>query len=178
MTFYSKSKLMQEVNLKNLYRKWPIVRRELRILGCQGSVAEDIFQEALLILCRKLEDPNFVLDVEAIHFVKSTCKFLWFNQARKAQKQQTVELNQEVSNSNLVGIDEDWLEKEEKLASIEEAILKLGKQCQQILTLFYSKSLSMEKIAQKVGLRNEKVAKAQKYRCIQKVKELIQHGKS
>jgi RNA polymerase sigma factor (sigma-70 family) len=164
---------MQEVNLKNLYRKWPIVRRELRILGCQGSVAEDIFQEALLILCRKIEDPNFVLDVEAIHFVKSTCKFLWFNQARKAQKQQTVELNQEVAQ-----IDEDWLEKEEKLTSIEEAILKLGKQCQQILTLFYSKSLSMEKIAQYVGLRNEKVAKAQKYRCIQKVKELIQHGKS
>jgi RNA polymerase sigma factor (sigma-70 family) len=173
MTFYSKSKLMQEVNLKNLYRKWPIVRRELRILGCQGSVAEDIFQEALLILCRKIEDPNFVLDVEAIHFVKSTCKYLWFNQARKAQKQQTVELNQEVAQ-----IDEDWLEKEEKLTSIEEAILKLGKQCQQILTLFYSKSLSMEKIAQRVGLRNEKVAKAQKYRCIQKVKELIQHGKS
>ena len=164
---------MQEVNLKNLYRKWPIVRRELRILGCQGSVAEDIFQEALLILCRKLEDPNFVLDVEAIHFVNSTCKFLWFNQARKAQKQQTVELNQEVAQ-----IDEDWLEKEEKLTSIEEAIFKLGKQCQQILTLFYSKSLSMEKIAQHVGLRNEKVAKAQKYRCIQKVKELIQHGKS
>lgn len=173
MTFYSKSKLMQEVNLKNLYRKWPIVRRELRILGCQGSVAEDIFQEALLILCRKIEDPNFVLDVEAIHFVKSTCKYLWFNQARKAKKQQTVELNQEVAQ-----IDEDWLEKEEKLTSIEEAILKLGKQCQQILTLFYSKSLSMEKIAQRVGLRNEKVAKAQKYRCIQKVKELIQHGKS
>lgn len=164
---------MQEVNLKNLYRKWPIVRRELRILGCQGSAAEDIFQEALLILCRKLEDPNFVLDVEAIHYVKSTCKFLWFNQARKAQKQQTVELNQEVAQ-----IDEDWLEKEEKLTSIEEAILKLGKQCQQILTLFYSKSLSMEKIAQRVGLRNEKVAKGQKYRCIQKVKELIQHGKS
>ena len=173
MTFYSKSKLMQEVNLKNLYRKWPIVRRELRILGCQGSVAEDIFQEALLILCRKIEDPNFVLDVEAIHFVKSTCKYLWFNQARKAKKEQTVELNQEVAQ-----IDEDWLEKEEKLTSIEEAILKLGKQCQQILTLFYSKSLSMEKIAQHVGLRNEKVAKAQKYRCIQKVKELIQHGKS
>lgn len=173
MTFYSKSKLMQEVNLKNLYRKWPIVRRELRILGCQGSAAEDVFQEALLILCRKLEDPNFVLDVEAIHYVKSTCKFLWLNQARKAQRQQTVKLNQEVAQ-----IDEDWLEKEEKLTSIEEAILKLGKQCQQILTLFYSKSLSMEKIAQKVGLRNEKVAKAQKYRCIQKVKELIQHGKS
>lgn len=173
MTFYSKSKLMQEVNLKNLYRKWPIVRRELRILGCQGSAAEDIFQEALLILCRKLEEPSFELDVEAIHYVKSTCKFLWFNQARKAQKQQTVELNQEVAQ-----IDEDWLEKEEKLTSIEEVILKLGKQCQQILTLFYSKSLSMEKIAQRVGLRNEKVAKAQKYRCIQKVKELIQHGKS
>lgn len=131
------------------------------------------FSGSIVDFVLDVEDPNFVLDVEAILYVKSTYKFLWYNQARKEQKKQTFELNTEVAQ-----IDENWLEKEEKLSAIEDAILKLGKQCQQILTMFYSKSLSMEKIAQQVGLRNEKVAKAQKYRCIQKVKELIQHGKS
>lgn len=164
---------MQEINLKELYRKWPIVRRDLKSFGCMGSNAEDIFQEALLILCRKMEDQNFKLEVDAIHFVKSTCKFLWYKQNRKEQKQQTFELDKEVEQIN-----EDWLEKENQLTQIEEAILSIGKQCQEILKLFYGKSMSMELIAQIVGLRNEKVAKAQKYRCIQKVKDLIQKEKS
>jgi RNA polymerase sigma factor (sigma-70 family) len=163
---------MQEINLKELYRKWPIIRRYLKSFGCMGSNAEDIFQEALLILCRKMEDQSFKLEVDEIHFVKSTCKFLWYNQNRKAQKQQTFELDRDVEQIN-----EDWLEKENQLTNIEKAILSIGKQCQEILKLFYGKSMSMELIAQKVGLRNEKVAKAQKYRCIQKVKDLIQKEK-
>lgn len=163
---------MQEINLKELYRKWPIIRRHLKSFGCMGSNAEDIFQEALLILCRKMEDSSFKLDVDALHFVKSTCKFLWYNQNRKEQKQHTSELDRDVEQIN-----EDWLEKENQLTKIEEAILSIGKQCQEILKLFYGKSMSMELIAQKVGLRNEKVAKAQKYRCIQKVKDLIQKEK-
>jgi RNA polymerase sigma factor (sigma-70 family) len=163
---------MQEINLKELYRKWPLVRRELKSYGCMGSNAEDIFQEALLILCRKMEDQNFKLEVDAIHFVKSICKFLWYNQNRKEQKQQTFELDRDVEQIN-----EDWLEKENQLSKIEATILSIGKQCQEILKLFYGKSMSMELIAQKVGLRNEKVVKAQKYRCIQKVKDLIQKEK-
>lgn len=159
---------MQEINLKELYRKWPIVRRHLKSFGCMGSNAEDIFQEALLILCRKMEDSSFKLEVDAIHFVKSTCKFLWYNQNRREQKQQTFALDGDMEQIN-----EDWLEKENQLTQIEEAILSIGKQCQEILKLFYGKSMSMELIAQKVGLRNEKVTKAQKYRCIQKVKDKI-----
>lgn len=56
---------------------------------------------------------------------------------------------------------------------IEDALLQIGKQCQQILQLFYGLGLNMVDIAKKVGLRNDKVAKAQKYRCINKVKEII-----
>jgi hypothetical protein len=39
------------------------------------------------------------------------------------------------------------------------------------LHLFYGLGLNMLDIAKKIGLRNEKVVKAQKYRCIQKAKE-------
>lgn len=163
---------MKEINLKELYAKWPIIRRHLKSFGCIGSNAEDIFQEALLILCRKIKDPNFTLEVDTIHFVKGTCKFLWYNQSRKEQKQQTFHLEKDIEQ-----IDEDWLEKENQITEIEQAILSIGKQCQEILKLFYGKSMSMELIAQKVGLRNEKVAKAQKYRCIQKVKDLIKKEK-
>lgn len=159
---------MQQV-VKQLYRDWPFVRKSLKERGCNSKDAEDIFQEALLIFCTKMNDPSFHLEGDPIYFVRQTSIFLWFNQARKNQKNGFVELTIELPQ-----FDDDFLAKEEKLSKIEHAILSIGKQCQDILHLFYGLKLSMEEIAKKVGLRSDKVVKAQKYRCIQKVKEQLQ----
>jgi DNA-directed RNA polymerase specialized sigma24 family protein len=58
-----------------------------------------------------------------------------------------------------------------RLKTVESAILQLGKQCRELLELFYGLGWNMVDIAKKIGLRNDKVAKAQKYRCLQKAKE-------
>jgi RNA polymerase sigma factor (sigma-70 family) len=155
--------------LKDLYKKWPELKRFLSGLGCNSSNAEDIFQEALVIYVRKKEDPSFVLTVAPFFYVRNTCKLLWYNQSRRNGKQATFELEQDV-----VALDDDWFQKEMKLSIIEKAIQQLGEQCRQILQLFYGAGTAMTEIAKKVGLRNEKVAKAQKYRCLQKAKENAQ----
>lgn len=152
--------------LKALYKKWPEIKKFLRSKGCLPIDAEDIFQEALVIYCRKCEEKDFQLDVDAFHYVKGVCKFLWYNQARKQKP--TVEHEEGVHE---VAIDQDWLLKERKLRIIENAIEALGEKCRELLTAFYGLGLNMVEIAKKVGLRNEKVAKAQKYRCLQKAKE-------
>ena len=152
--------------LKSLYKKWPDIRRFLKTKGCSTVDAEDIFQEALVIFCRKCAEKDFQLSVDAFHYVKSTCKFLWYNQSRKSKI--SVEMTE---NIKVPDTSDDWLEKEMKLRLIEQAIQDLGQKCRELLTSFYGLGLSMSAIAQKLGLRNEKVAKAQKYRCLQKAKE-------
>jgi RNA polymerase sigma factor (sigma-70 family) len=152
-----------------LYKKWPEIKRFLKSFGCFSTDAEDIFQEALLIYTRKKQEPSFNLTVAPFHYVKSTCKLLWYNAARKQNNVHTVELtNQEVE------LEDSWFHQEMKLKKIEQAISQLGKQCKELLEMFYGLGLSMTTIAQKIGLRNEKVAKSQKYRCLQKAKELTQ----
>lgn len=155
--------------LKQLYRKWPEIKRFLKPMGCDELLAEDIFQEALLIYARKREQVDFTLTVEPFYYVRNTCKLLYYNHARKLENKQTVRMEMDGAEP-----EEDWFEKELKMRSIENAIGKLGEQCKEILSLFYNLGWSMVAIAEKVGLRNEKVAKVQKYRCIQKAKELIQ----
>ena len=155
-------------DLKELYKKWPEIRRYLKSKGCQAMDAEDIFQEALVIFCRKKEDPGFVLSSEPFHYVKSTCKLLWYNEARKKQKNPGIALTPEIQ-----AFEDDWFQKEMKLVSVEKALKRLGKQCQQILQMFYGLGFRMDEIAQEIGLRNDKVAKVQKYRCLQKAKEFI-----
>lgn len=161
---YSKTELVSE--LKVLYKKWPDVKRFLKTLGCNAVQAEDIFQEALVIFIRKKEDPTFDLTVEPFFYVRNTCKLLWYNEARKEGRNPTFEFESDVTTQ-----EDDWFQKEMKLNMVEKAIQQLGKQCRQIMELFYGAGESMSVIAQKVGLRNEKVAKAQKYRCLQKAKE-------
>lgn len=160
------SQIEIQSELKLLYRKWPEIKRYLKSFGCKSSDAEDLFQEALLIYCRKKEDPSFVLTTDAFFYVRNTCKLLWYNQARKAGNNPTFELEKDVEE-----MEDDWFQKEMKLRTIEISMQKLGKQCRDILQLFYGFGWNMTEIAKKVGLRNDKVAKAQKYRCLQKAKD-------
>lgn len=152
--------------LKALYKKWPEIKRFMKLIGCKANDAEDIFQEALVIYCRKKEDSSFFLTTDPYFYVRNTCKLLWYNQARKEGKQQTFELEKDVAE-----IDDDWFQKEMKLSRLEKAIQQLGEQCRELLQLFYGSGWNMSEIAKKIGLRNDKVAKAQKYRCLQKAKE-------
>lgn len=50
---------------------------------------------------------------------------------------------------------------------------KLGKKCQQVLTLFFYRGLSNEEIAHKEGYENEAVVRSHKSRCLKKLKENI-----
>ncbi|XOV67849.1 MAG: RNA polymerase sigma factor [Fluviicola sp.] len=170
MTETVKVALNKDQTLKELYRKLPDIKRFLASKGCPTSDAEDVFQEALLIFSRKLDEPDFELTVEPFHYVKNTCKFIWYNASRKNAKMRTEEI------SELTDFEEDeWMEKELKLRRIETAITKIGQKCQQLLKLFYGGGVTMSEIAKKLGMRNDKVAKAQKYRCIHKVKEVLEN---
>jgi DNA-directed RNA polymerase specialized sigma24 family protein len=155
MSFFSRKKTDTEKQLDQLYKKWPEVKRFLQSIGCDVVTAEDLFQEALLIYIRKVEEPDFQLTVEPVYYVKNTCKLLWYNLSRKQNKHPHISEVIEIQE-----VESEWMQKEMKLKSIENVLTKIGEQCQ---------------IAEIVGLRNDKVVKAQKYRCIQKAKELMQN---
>lgn len=156
-----------------LYKHFPETKRLLRTFGCDALTAEDLFQEALIIYLRKKNEPGFEFQLAPIHFIKQTCKLLWFNAARKEQKQGAGSLE-----VDLEAAPETWMEKEIQYKQLEGALEKIGKQCKELLHLFYGLGWNMVDIAKKLDFRNDKVAKAQKYRCMQKAKDLVQEAQS
>lgn len=171
---YNPREVKKELSV--LYKHFPEVKRLLRSFGCDGVTAEDIFQEALIIYLRKKNDPGFDFQLAPIHFIKQTCKLLWYNAARKEQKQ---ELIRSESGRKIFHPDEEpdaWMEQELQYKQLESALSKIGKQCRELLHLFYGLGWSMMEIAKKLDFRNDKVAKAQKYRCVQKAKDLVQEA--
>jgi RNA polymerase sigma factor (sigma-70 family) len=168
--FYDPQEIKKELNV--LYKHFPEVKRLLRTFGCDGLTAEDLFQEALIIYLRKKNDPDFDFQLAPIHFIKQTCKLLWYNTARKEQRQGATSLEVDPEE-----VPDSWMERELQYKQLESALTKIGKQCKELLHLFYGLGWNMVDIAKKLDFRNDKVAKAQKYRCIQKAKDLVQEAK-
>lgn len=162
--------LSQEKELLSLYKKWPLVKKSLKKYGCSSAQAEDIFQEALLVYVRKKEDTSFVLTTEPIYYLLNVCKYMWYNQSRKEGKNNAVPL-EEIQDLE----QEDYTQKEMKFIRVEKAIEQIGAKCRELLQLFYGVGMNMADIAGKLGFRNDKVAKAQKYRCLNDLKDAVRN---
>ena len=155
---------------KELYKHYALVRQMILKNSGNKQDAEDVFQEGVIILYRKVKEENFKLTSSIATFLFSISRYQWLNELRKRKKEPLSELK-DISNE-----DEDlfgrYSEDESKFKKAEEAFMQIGDKCRELLQLFYYKKLDLKDIASKLGFSNEKVAKNQKYRCLEKAREL------
>ncbi len=161
--------------MKGLYTYFPVVKKFVLKNNGTRQEAEDIFQEGLLIFCNKINKPDFVLTSGINTYLYGVCKLLWLDELKKTKKtikNDFIELKDELLWDQISHDIED----DKPLKYAQEAVMKLGEKCKEILELFYFKKLSMKEIAGKLGFASEKGAKNQKYRCIEKAKENLKHS--
>lgn len=147
---------------------------EKHVLANSGSKEEalDIFQDALITLYKKVNSLDFDAKSKVAGFVVQTAKFLWSNELRKKKVRQGSD-DSKLSALKFEDETHDVLEKEGKIRIIEEAIQQLGDKCKQILESFYFQSISMTVIAEKFGFKTVNSAKAQKYKCMERVRNKV-----
>jgi RNA polymerase sigma-70 factor (ECF subfamily) len=71
--------------------------------------------------------------------------------------------------------DEYAEEKQLAASRIKKEIGTMLEPCKSLIILFYYDSLSFKEIASRMGYKNEGVAKNQKKRCLQKLREATQN---
>lgn len=154
---------------QKLYAYFPVIQKWLVANGCEKNQTQDVFQQALLVLCEKVQDPEFELSAKIETYLFSVSKFVWYNQARKERKENASDISEiEIEASN----DLDALqEKESKLEYAFKALELISERCKAMLQLFYLKKKTMVEIAKEFGFKNEKVAKNQKYKCLRYAKQ-------
>jgi RNA polymerase sigma factor (sigma-70 family) len=160
----------QSAALKQLYHHYPAVRQLILQNSGNKHDAEDIFQEALIILCRKVKEKDFQLTSGIKTFLFSISRLQWMNELRKKKKEMISENVPEEKETDSEKLNSYLLE-EEKFKKAESALEKLGEKCRQLLQLFYAQKKSFKEIADALDFSNEKVAKNQKYRCMEKARE-------
>jgi RNA polymerase sigma factor (sigma-70 family) len=149
--------------LKGLYHVFPMVKKYIRANSGSGDDAQDIFQDALVVLCNKVQSADFKLTVPLKHYLMAIVRNCWLQELRNRNKfppgDSGKEMLEEESNS------------EASYYIAKKAFDQLGEKCRQLLLLFYFKKENYKKIALNLAFSDEKVAKNQKYLCLQKAKE-------
>lgn len=149
--------------LNSLYKNFASVKKY--VLNNSGSVedAEDIFQDALVILYKKVQDSSFQLNSSLSTYLIGIAKNLWYQELRRKNKLTSISISDEAI--------EPVLDEVSSFKNAEVAFNLLGEKCKQLLMLFYYNKKSFKDIARQLSFNDEKTAKNQKYRCLQKAKE-------
>jgi RNA polymerase sigma factor (sigma-70 family) len=135
----------------------------------------DVFQDGLVILYEKLNTPGFVLTCSLKTFIYSVCRLIWLKKLRE-QNRMPSSINEVEKVEDIVDEYETERLEHSKMVLVEKALSKLGENCRQILEHFYYLKASMKDIAIKFGYTNEDNAKNQKYKCLQRLKVMVQAG--
>ena len=142
------------------------------ILNNTGSEedAKDIFQDAAIVIIEKLNDQDFELTCTVKTYVYSVARNLWYTKLRR-EKCQVPPKEYENYIRFGVSLEEKELQ-EEQMNIVEQCLASLKDPCKTILTQFYFFKTSMKEIASMLDYQNPDHAKAQKYKCLQRLKKM------
>jgi len=157
----------KEKAFKKLYVLYPRIEKLIVSKGGQKQDALDVFQDALIVLYRKLESSDFKLTASFYTYLYSVSRFIW-NDKRKS--------NNKIIKEGLYERIENDVNEEKKYKNAEYSFSQLGKRCKQILILFYYKELPFKQIALLMKFSSEKIAKNEKYKCLSKARMLYKNS--
>ncbi|MDQ4140215.1 MAG: sigma-70 family RNA polymerase sigma factor [Bacteroidota bacterium] len=149
----------------------PSIIRFAHLNHGQAEDAQDLLQEAAIVLFRKLLKPDFVLTCAPSTYVYSVCRKKWLYQLKKRK----LDIINIIDTEDYIEIP-DYVPNEAELLleqRFREALNQLDEECQVILKKFYYLNLSLEEIAQSINYTSANAVKVKKFRCMQKLKDVF-----
>ncbi|CAG5082470.1 RNA polymerase sigma factor [Parvicella tangerina] len=158
--------------IKQLYKEFPKVKALILKEGGDAQIAQEIFNDSLVILIEKIIQPEFQLTSKLTTYLYGINRFILKNELRKKHKNVELEWRDTlILTEEDLGYDE---EKEAKLNAMERILNQISEKCKEMLQLFYFKKQSMAEIAKKLNFSSVNSAKTQKYKCIERASKLAQ----
>lgn len=165
------------VAIKEIYKLYhSILIKWICSKGGEEADAEDVFQDALIVLYEKSQDPEFCLTCKLSTYVFAVCKRLWLKKAEKRFGISTLKQGDEEEGIQLQAEEIDvqkFLREEAHLAQLDVALKELGEPCASLISSFYWEEKSMKEIAEHFHYTNPENAKTQKYKCLSRLRKLF-----
>ena len=137
--------------------------------------AEDIFQESLIIIFKKLkEEPGFKLTAAFNTYIYSIARLLWLKHLRKIKKIEIDPLNRDMEERIEFEEPSPVQDKDLRMAIYQRTLLRIPEDCQKILRLT-AQDITSKEIARQLGFRSEGYVRKRRHFCkeflISKIKE-------
>lgn len=137
--------------------------------GGNAQDAEDIFQDAIIILERQVREGSYRGAGSLGGYIQGIARKLWLRRRSKNNRVQELQPGQE---DGMEQSPEAQFIAEERQRVIDEVLDKIGQRCKQILTLYKLKH-SMEEIAEAMGFAGKDVAKNEAYQCRKRFRNFV-----
>lgn len=156
--------------LTRLYRRgFPPVRRYVGRRGGSAQDAQDVFQDALVILYEQATSGTLVLTASASTYLLSISRNLWHRELRRRAR-----LPHEAwpAQGEPAAVEEG-----EALAEPAFAVLdyveQLGERCKSLLLSFYYFQQPLTQLAETHGYRSVRSATVQKFKCLERLRHAV-----
>lgn len=134
--------------------------------------SEDVLHEAIMSILKTFSSDNFILLKTFDAYFTTTYQNTWKCKAKfKRREELTESFTENIIEDNSYLYDEYKLEQIKRLTW--NKYRKLPEECQKVLEMFFYQKKSMSEIAFKMDYKNQDSAKSKKYKCIEKLKEII-----
>jgi DNA-directed RNA polymerase specialized sigma24 family protein len=157
----------RKVLFMQLYQQaFPLVARYVHTMGGSFDEAKDVFQDALVIYYEKLATTGVDLQHSEKSYILGIARHCW---AKKYK------LNNQYTAlpDSLAGIAMEEPSGNSSAEKLLELLHSSGQKCMALLRAFYYDKLPMQKIASLFGFSGERSATVQKYKCLEKVKDIV-----
>lgn len=170
------SELVQKIReqdtrtLTAIYKEiYPMVEKYVLDNSGSSDDAKDVFQDAMFLLFRKVQDVNFQLTSKLSTFLYGIGRNLWLKKLTKKK----IDLKDYTEENKFEEIEEEEHLKLERTKLMKQCIEQLGEPCKTIIVQFYFLKSSMQEIAEMLNYTNANNAKNQKYKCFKRLQKMM-----
>lgn len=163
--------------LEVLYKEvYPKIQSLILKNGGNQEEAQDIFQDAVVILYKQVREDKFDQQYQIAGFVYTVSRNLWINRVKR--KNRNTEIPEDEQAIPLETNVMDDMISEEREQYIDQLLSKLGPKCKELLIYSIFHGMSMKEISKTMGFNSEDVAKTKNYKCKQKLLKILERNPS
>lgn len=180
MTYESDEALLKDLRngvsqaFEALYRQYyRMVAKQAADAGEADTEAEDLFQEVLFVLVRKVRDPEFRLNAKLSTFLFAVARNLLLKKAGK--KYETAVIDSTLIHLGGQQLPEDPADikiREEQLNVVAGYLELLEEDCHEVLMMSFYEKRSQAEIAGIMGYA-ESFVKVKKHRCLEYLRKQV-----
>ncbi|MBO7651294.1 MAG: sigma-70 family RNA polymerase sigma factor [Bacteroidales bacterium] len=138
-----------------------------------GSDSDELFQDSYIKMWENIRDGRYkVMSCSLETYLYAIGKYTMLAKGRKYKE---IASDSIFTDYDIADGSPDEIEEKEMLAKkADEVVANIGEPCSTILRMHYWDNLSGEQIAEKMDYGSTDSVKTQKYKCMQKVKKLME----